>query len=79
MHVGGRFFTAGEQRPTTTFHSGSGYQLIQLKLSFNKVPSIFYESMWIIGTLFLTKIKILQLNSSQTEPYFELTISNSYS
>ena len=56
------------------FDGHSWSQQIYLNLLFKMVPSIPNESVRIIGTHFRAKMKTLQVNPSQTEPYIEVTI-----
>ena len=67
----------------TPFSDHSHRQFIVLTSSLNSllktVPSVSEKCARIIGMYFHTKTKTLQVDSSQTEPYFEVTILNSYS
>ena len=59
--------------------AGSVSQHNHLDLLFKMVPSIPKESSRIIDMHFCVKRQIFQVDLSQREPYFEVTISNLYS
>ena len=75
---GSRVFPELERGSAITFDDGSWHQRAQLVLPFLPVSSVFDKSGQRIGMHFYA-IKTLQLDPSQTEPYFEVTIPNSYS
>ena len=79
MTIVSRDRTAMKRHSLTTPTTGSWYQKVHLNLLFKMVPYVSDESARIVSTYFRAKMKILQVDPSQTEPYFEVTISNSYS
>ena len=64
--------------PPTTFTVVFGSQQVHLSLLMKMVPSIPNEGVQIVSMHFREKDKTLSVNLSQTEPYFELSISYLY-
>ena len=54
-------------------------QSTHLNFLFKMVPYVYDENAQIIGMYFHAKLEILQVDLSQTKPYFKVTIMNSYS
>ena len=68
----------GKTSSSSNFDGGSGSQQFYPNLLFKIVPSVPDESTRFVNTLFHAKIKTLQVDLRQTDPYFEATILNSY-
>ena len=73
-----RIFTASKGRPSIIFKGGSRCLLALLIPLIKMVPSVFNKSAMIIST-YSCVIITLQLDLSQTKPYFEVMILNLYS
>ena len=74
-----RVLTEEELRPPASFDNDFLFQQVHLNLLFKMVPYVPDESVRIVGPLFYVKMKTLQVDPSQMESYFEVTIPNSYS
>ena len=78
-HVGDHGGTAADRHPLTIFDGQTGCQQVPLELFLKMVPSVPGESARIVDMHFCVKGQTLLVDPNQMEPYFEVTISNSYS
>ena len=81
-HVGAcrrPFLHGGRTSTNNYFHGGSRCKQIYLDLLMKMVPSIPDESARIVDMHFRAKTETLQVDLSQTKPYFEVTTLDSYS
>ena len=69
-------FTMSERWSPAIFTGQSWCYGVRLGLRFNPIPFIFDESGWQVGTLFFAN-RTLNLDLSQVEPNFEVSIPNS--